>query len=243
MFCAWRKSPLAPCGCAYRLHGSTGELLNHFGCLGEGTLVLRQRGLSLAKLTCFGLSIASRASGWQVLHDRWSGLETDTRRLQGFYLLREPVDSRPVLGMAEPGRALHLSVRLENHAWDSPAIRDLIRRFHGIPLDCLESRQLGAGAWLDEWEGCPCPTSAGERLGQAREILKRCDHLEVAVASGGQRGVADFTPTFFDCSGTVLRIADRGLRHVVHADVDDPGFRLQQLDAAHLRLSNEAVAA
>lgn len=152
MFCSWRKSPSGPCSCAVLLRGPLPELLNHLCCLGESTLVLRQPGLSLAKCTRFGLSVATHESGWQVLQDHLSGLETDTGRLLSLYLLANAGDRKPLIGLAEPGRSPHATIRLDHHDWNSPVVANLIDHFEGVPLDCRESRRLGAGAWLDEWE-------------------------------------------------------------------------------------------
>ena len=66
-------------------------------------------------------------------------------------------------------------------------------------------------------------------LSRVREVcgqLHGCDDLEVEVSSHGHHGVARFRPSFMDVAGTVVRIADRARRHVVHADVSDPGFML-----------------
>jgi len=240
MFCSWRKSPLAACSCAYRLRGSIPELLNHLCCLGQTTLVLRQQGLSLAKATAFGLSVAYREEAWHVLHDRLSGLETDTRRALGVYLIADVNDRRPLLAMAEPGRPIHVSIRLDGHVWDSPVVKTLIDHFQGASLDCMESRRLGAGAWLDEWERPVNPACDSSLVDGACRILHECRELEVDVNSRGCRGSACFRPSFIDSSGTVLRITDREQRHVVHADVSDPGFHLSRTDRSGLRLSISA---
>lgn len=205
-------------------------------------MVLRQQGLSLAKTTAFGLCVASRASGWQVLRDHLSGLETDTGHPQNLYLLADAADRRPLIGMGEPGRPMHLTIRLDGHAWDSPVVRNLIDHFDGVSLDCLESRRLGAGAWLDEWE-----RSAGESAAEALvqdicRMLHGCRKLEVAVRNRGHRGTARFQPSFIDSSGTVLRVADRARHHVVHADVANPGFRLAMAEPSCLRMAVEDVA-
>ncbi|MCW1924202.1 hypothetical protein OKA05_16670 [Luteolibacter arcticus] len=240
MFCSWRRSPSAPCSCAFQLRGPLPELLNHLCCLGKTTLVLRQQGLSLAKSTTFGLSVATRESGWQVIGDHLSGLETDTGRLQNLYLLAGASDRRPLIGMAEPGRPLHLTIRLDGHAWDSPVVRNLIDHFEGVSLDCLESRRLGAGAWLDEWERPVNPACDAAVVRDACQILHECRDLEVDVRTPGSRGAARFEPSFVDSSGSVLRVADRTQRHVVHADVNDPGFHLSRTEHFGLRLQISA---
>ncbi|MCW1884396.1 hypothetical protein OKA04_06605 [Luteolibacter flavescens] len=238
MFCSWRKSPSAPCSCAFLLRGPLPELLNHLCCLGESTLVLRQQGLSLAKCTRFGLSVATRESGWQVLRDHLSGMETDTGRSFSLYLLANPDDRKPVIGIAETGRTLHASIRLDNHEWNSPVVANLVDHFEGVSLDCMESRRLGAGAWLDEWER-PVADESAVCMEQACQILHECRELEVSVSARGNQGSARFEPSFVDSCGAVLRIADRGRRHVVHADVQDPGFRLFRTDRYGLRLCVE----
>jgi hypothetical protein len=237
MFCSWRKSPDAACSCAYQLRGSLAELLNHLCCLGQTTLVLRQQGLSLAKVTAFGLSVAYREEAWHLLFDRLSGLETDTRQALGVYLIADAIDRRPLLAMAEPGRPIHVSIRLDGHVWNSPVVRTLIDHFRGASLDCIESRRLGAGAWLDEWERQVNPDCDASIIDGACRILQECSELEVDVNSGGCRGSACFKPSFIDSAGTVLRITDREQRHVVHADVSDPGFHLYRKDRSGFRLA------
>jgi hypothetical protein len=157
-------------------------------------MVLRQQGLSLAKATAFGLSVAYGEEAWHLLHDRLSGLETDTHRALGVYLIADACDRRPLLAMAEPGSPIHLSIRLEGHVWDSPVVRTLIDHFKGASLDCMESRRLGAGAWLDEWErpvssGCDASVVHG-----AYRMVQECRELEVDVRMRGCRGTACFEP-------------------------------------------------
>ena len=236
MFCSWRKSATAPCSCAYRLRGSLSELLNHLCCLGQSTMVLRQQGLSLAKATTFGLSVAYREEAWHVLHDRQSGLETDTQLALGVYLIADPCDRRPMLAMAAPGMPIHLSIHLDGHLWDSPVVKTLIDHFQGVSLDCMESRRLGAGAWLDEWERPVNPDCDTSIVRGACQILHECRELEVDVNSRGCRGTARFEPSFVDSASTVIRITDRERRHVVHADVNDPGFHLSRTKGSGLRL-------
>lgn len=236
MFCSWRKNPSAPCACARRLHGPTVELLNHLCCLGPTTVVLRQPGLSLAKSTVFGLWVSSEADAWRVLRDPVSGLQADTERPHEAYLITSHDDRRPQLVFAEPGKAVHFSVRLENHPWDSPAIRNMIGHFGGVPLDCRESRRLGAGAWLDEWESPAPGTPAGARIDEARRRIESCGRLTVTVATPAHTGVVRFRPAFIDVSGTVLRLADRPMRHIVHADAAAPGFRIGPGDSGEIRV-------
>ena len=49
-------------------------------------------------------------------------------------------------------------------------------------------------------------------------------------------GVIRFRPAFIDVSGTVLRLADRPMRHVVHADAAAPGFRIGPGDSGEIRV-------
>ncbi len=142
---------LAPCCCAYQLRCPVNELLNHLCYLGQGTLVMRQQGLSLAKTTPFGLAVAYQESGWDILRDQASGLETDASRPQNIYLMTDAADRRPLLAMGKQDQAIELSIRLDGYAWESPAVTGLLRRFDAVSLDCLQSRRLGAGVWLDEW--------------------------------------------------------------------------------------------
>lgn len=245
MFCSWRKSPSAPCSCAFQLRGPLPVLLNHLCCLGTTTLVVRQQGLSLAKSTAFGLSVATRETNWQVMVDHLSGLQTNKGTLQNLYLLADASDRRPLIGMAEPGRHLHVTIRLDGHEWGSRVVRHLIEHFEGVSLDCLESRRLGAGAWLDEWERPATAACDPAVTRDACQILHECRELEVDVRAPGSRGAALFKPSFVDSSGTVLRIADRARRHVVHADANEPGFRLSRTGDFGLRLqiSGELTAA
>ena len=121
--------------------------------------------------------------------------------------------------------------------WDSPVVKTLIDHFQGASLDCLESRRLGAGAWLDEWERPVNPECDSAMVNGACRILHECRELEVDVNSWGCRGTACFKPSFIDSAGTVLRITDREQRHVVHADVSDPGFHLSRTDRSSFRLA------
>jgi len=228
MFCSWRKSLVAPCNCAFRLHGAAKEWFNRLQGLGEGTLVLRQQGLSLAKKTPVGLCVAYGEGGWNLLRDRLSGLELDISRRLEFHLMVRGPDRKPLLGVNEPGKPIHLSFRLDGLVWESPIVRHLILEFGGGALDCEQSRLLGAGMWLDEWER-PAAAWDADHIGEVCRQLQTCRRLDVEVKACGQRNQTSFSPSFIDVSGGVLRIADRSLRHVVHADVADPACHLRRM--------------
>lgn len=240
MFCSWKTGPNAPCGCAFRLRSPIHELLNHLCCLGEGTLILRRPGLSLAKATPFGLHISERTSGWRMLKDAISGLETDIAPAQEAYLLREATDSCPLFAMGPVGKPIEFTVRLTGHTWQSPALQRMIQRFNGVSLDCLESRRLGAGAWLDEWER-PVPTPSAitnDLVLRSSDALHDCDSLEVEIRTTSHRNHVRFLPSFIDSEGTVLRIADKRRAHVVYADVSAPEFELTRRGPRGLRLTH-----
>ncbi|MBX3741276.1 MAG: hypothetical protein KF712_09820 [Akkermansiaceae bacterium] len=238
MFCSWKTSPAAPCSCAYRLHSPVDELLNHLCSLGKGTLILRRPGLSLAKATRFGLHIRSSSHDWSILHDAISGLETDLAPPQHAYLLREFPDQCPLFAMGPPGKPIEFTVRLDGHDWNSPAVRDMLARFGGVALDCLESHRLGAGAWLDEWEQCkqPSPCCPDSMVHETSGALQACRLLEVEIRTTTQRSEVCFSPSFVDVEGSVLRIADRSRSHIVYADVNAAEFRLAPAGAHCLRL-------
>lgn len=238
MFCSWKTRPDAPCACAYRLHGALDELLNHLCCLGRGTFILRRPGLSLAKSTTFGLHLRQRSCGWNILRDAISGLETDLSQPQQAYLLREFPDTCPIFAIGPAGSPVEFTVRLEGQAWGSSDVLRMISRFDGSVLDCVESHRLGAGAWLDEWErpssGIPCGS-----LQETCSALHDCRLLEVEVRTTSQRGETCFHPSFIDSEGSILRIADRSRTHVVYADVNAPGFHLEEAGKQALRLSHQ----
>lgn len=241
MFCFRKTSPAAPCSCAFHLRSPIPELLNHLPCLGNGTLILRRPGLSVAKSTPFGLHIRERATDWDILRDAISGLETNLRQDPQAYLLRQFPDDSPLFAMGLPGQPIEFTVRLTNHAWNSPAILEMIRRFNATPLDCIESRRLGAGAWLDEWEqpkGASSPSPSFLR--KASSALQHCRRLEVEIRTSSQRGTARFQPSFIDSAGPVVRIADKLRQHIVYADTSSPSFRLIHRGPDTLHLSHVA---
>ena len=242
MFCSWKTSPSAPCSCAYRLRSPLHELLNHLCYLGNGTLILRRPGLSLAKCTPFGLHISGRATGWNLLRDSLSGLETDISGEQHAYLLTDVTDHRPLFAMGPPGKPIELSIRLNNHTWQSPAIQQMIHRFDGVSLNCGESHCLGAGAWLDEWEqarrtAVPVTT---DFIHTTTAILHRCQALEVEVRTSTHRNSVRFHPSFIDSEGSVLRIADKSRDHIVYADVSAENFHLHVTTSRTLLLTHSA---
>ncbi len=238
MFCSWRKSPAGPCSCAFRLGGPAKELFNRLHGLGEGTLVMKEQGLSLAKKTAVGLCVAYGDRDWHLLRDRLSGLELDTSRELEFYLMVRGSDRKPLLGVSEPGKALHLSFQLDGLAWESLVVRRFIAEFDGVALDCEQSRQLGAGMWLDEWER-PAAAWKADHVDAVCRALRACRRLDVEVKARGQTNRTRFAPSFLDVSGGVLRIADRSLRHVVHADVADPAFRMHRIGGGQWCLRRE----
>jgi len=227
-----------PAGPAYRLQGSTSRLLNLLCQLGEGTLVLRQEGLSLAKTCTFGLCVADGQGGWHLLRDAISGLETDLQRVHHVYLLPDPDDGIPMLATASPGGEIDLSIRLEGHQWKSRIIRSIAEDFHGIPVEAREGRCLRAGAWLDDWNHTS-PATEGIRW-EILAALDACRCLEVEVRSGMHRATAAFRPAFMDSEGAVLRIADATRKNVVFADAGAPGFRWTSLAPGHLKIRAEA---
>jgi hypothetical protein len=226
-----------PAGPGYRLQGPTPRLLNLLCQLGEGTLVLRQEGLSLAKTCTFGLCVADGHGGWHLLRDAISGLETNLQHAHHVYLLPDPDDGVPVIATAIPGGEIDLSIRLDQHRWDSRIIRSIIEGFHGIPVEAREGRCLRAGAWLDDWSNTS-PASGGIRW-EILAALDGCRCLEVEVCSGLHRAVAAFRPAFMDSEGPVLRIADLARKNVVFADAGSPGFRWTSLATGHLKIRAE----
>lgn len=242
MSCSWKSSPSAPCSCAYRLQSPVNELLNHLCGLGKGTLILRRPGLSLAKATRFGLHVRNRSQNWEILHDAISGLETDLTPPQHSYLLREFPDQCPLFAMGPPGKPIEFTVRLDGHEWNSPMVRDMLARFDGTALNCVESHRLGAGAWLDEWEqrrqpALCCPDSV---IHETSAALHRCRLLEVEIRTSSHRSGVCFSPSFIDMEGSVLRIADRSRNHIVYADVGAEDFQLSRVGLNDLRLSHFA---
>jgi len=221
-------------GLAYRLQGPTPRLLNQLCHLGEGTMILRQSGLSLAVTTAFGLCVANESAGWHILRDAISGLESDLQSPHCVYLLADPDDGRPVFATGMPGTPLDLSIRLEGHSWESRIIRAMIDGFGGVPVDARERRGLGAGAWLDDWDKTS-PAANGIRW-EILAALKACRCLEVEVDGGIHRTFAAFRPAFLDSEGAVVRIADATRKHVVFADAGAPGFRWISLAPGHLRI-------
>ncbi|MES2997027.1 MAG: hypothetical protein V4733_09490 [Verrucomicrobiota bacterium] len=199
------------------------EVLNHLAVFRCVTLVLRQQGLTLAKSTSFGLSVAYGARDWKLLQDRASGLETDTSHRQDIHLLTDAGDPRPLLAFGRPGEPAELSIRLDGQTWSSPLVRDMIRRFNGSGLGCFESRTLGAGAWLDEWVKTPA-TPAREAGRDICRLLDRCRVVEVDVRTSIYRNVARFEPGFVDHDGVILRLADKSCRHVIYADTSASDF-------------------
>lgn len=236
------------CDLAYRLQGPTPRLLNQLCHLGEGTLVIRQLGLSLAKVTGFGLFVASERGGWNVLRDAISGLEADLGQAHHVHLLADPEDARPVFSINPPGNGIELSVRLDRHDWNSRPVREMAELFQGLPIDARDRLSLDAGAWLDEWERTS-PRDKGIDWNIAA-AMDGCRCLEVEVRTAMHRVKAAFRPAFVDSEGPVLRIADAMRKHVVFADTGAPGFRWSSLAPGHLKIQavleeqiEEAVAA
>ncbi|MBK1880834.1 hypothetical protein JIN85_00325 [Luteolibacter pohnpeiensis] len=237
MFCSWKSERGGGCNCAYRLRRPIGEILNHLCSIGPSTLILRSPGLTVAKATRFGLHIREKAGDWNVLHDAVSGLRTNLEVQQHAFIIREFSDQCPILAFAVDGRPADLSVRLVGHDWGSPAVRKMIADFDGVALDCAQSRQLGAGAWLDEWEQPKAKAPTVEnRLDEACEILHSCQLLAVEVKTPTMQCDACFSPSFIDHEGTVIRIADRKRNHIVYADVDAAGFRLDHIGSQTAQL-------
>src|SRR5690606_38615504 len=153
MICFWKKNAGAPCACAFVLRAAVVEVLNRLCELGSATMIMKQRGLSMVKTTRFGLCISDQEGGWSLLRDLASGLEADVSRPQSLYVFAEGAERRPVLAMGPPGRAVDFSIRLNEQEWGSRVMRGVLDCFQTTALDCIESRRLGAGNWLDDWGG------------------------------------------------------------------------------------------
>jgi hypothetical protein len=207
-------------------------LLNQLCHLGEGTMIIRQQGLSLAKITGFGPFVASERGGWKVLRDAISGLEVDLGQAHQVHLLADPDDARPVFSINPPGKGIELSVRLDRYDWQPRTVREMVGVFQGVPIDARDHLSLDTGAWLDEWE----KTSPGDKGidWNIAAALDGCRCLEVEVRTAMHRLKTAFRPVFLDSEGAVLRIADAGRKHVVFADTGAPDFRWASLAPGHL---------
>lgn len=211
-------------------------------------MVIRQQGLSLAKVTGFGLFVASERGGWNVLRDAISGLEADLGHAHQVHLLADPDDARAVFSISPPGDGIELSVRLDRHDWKSRSLREMVDLFQGLPINARDRLSLDVGAWLDEWERTsPRDKKIDWNIAAA---LDECRCLEVEVRTGMHRVRAAFRPAFLDSEGPVLRIADAMRTHVVFADTGAPGFRWSNQAPGHLKIQSvvaerveEAVAA
>jgi hypothetical protein len=220
MTCLWKK--FESCSCAFRLHAAAEEVLDHLAVFRSGTVILRQPGLSVSHMAAFG-SGRIRDGIWQ---DTRSQLQSIIGARRIFHLLTDTCDARPLLVSGEPGKQIDLSIRLDGCTWQSGPLRRMIHLFHGRPVTCEESRCLGAGAWLDDWE--PDHSHGGDPIlaRAARRELESCRWIEVIVRSSAHRKVVRFQPDFIDLDGSVLRVADRHCRHVIFADAESPSFRL-----------------
>lgn len=196
-------------------------------------MILREQGLSLAKETSFGLFTSGASERWNLLQDRLSQLESDLTAPQHFHLLEDPEDCCPLLTASVPGESINLTIRLEDHRWDSREIRGLLND-HAVPVDTSDHWARSAGAWLDDWMQPPPPADAGTLCREVRRCLERCSLLEVCVNAGAHHANTRFRPAFYDTEGTVFRIADAGRHNVVYADIADAAFRMEVLSPSHL---------
>jgi hypothetical protein len=243
MFCLWKTHHNSPCACAFKLHAGAPEILPQLARFGTGTLVLRQCGLSLSSQADLrSLVRFPRRAGepvrWPVEH-----LEMDDGGTREFYLFIGSGDPRPQLASAKRGGKIDFSIHLHHHVWDSPEVRGLIETCGGAGVSCELARELGAGAWLDEWPD----SGAGHRDDtlslHARRQIESSSLLEVRIQAEGIRGDACFEPSFIDVDGSILRIADKRCRHVVFADADSPGFRLVRRNGNTVSISQLPSAA
>lgn len=191
-------------------------------------MVLRQDGLSLARVTDFGLFVCQRGQECPLFGDAQSGLETDLSQNPRIYLLPEPSQGSPVLAVSPNAGKINLSIRLESLNWSAPVIQQLISRFEGIPVDQAEVWRSGADAWLDDWQELSSVRTSRDRKTALLEALDRKPMIEVHVESDGHRAKAAFRPTFVDFAESTVRIADAKRHNVVFADTDAPGFEFHQ---------------
>lgn len=239
MICLWKNSGSDSCSCAYRLQGTAEDILDHLAVFRSGTIILRQQGLSVSHIASFG-SGRVRDGVW---HDERSHLQSlvGTRRI--FHLITDAADPRPMLTSSEPGSPADLSIRLDGCSWQAHAVRRMIHRFDGKPVGCEQSRLLGAGAWLDEWEPEHCSSSEHILAHVAHRELESCPWLEVVVRTPTHRSSVRFRPVFIDIDGSVLRVADRHCRHVMFADAESPAFRLVRSPDRGVYIHRELPAA
>ncbi|WP_265594795.1 hypothetical protein [Haloferula sp. BvORR071] len=225
-------------GVAHRLQGPLAQVLNHLCLLGEGTLILREEGLSLAKVTSFGLCVTDGRQGWHLLRDAISGLETDLCSARNAYLLPDPDDGVPVFATAGISGEVDLSLRFESLNWRSRPILGLLDQCQAIPIDPREGRCLGAGAWLDDWKTSSTLTQTTDW--NLLSALDACRCLELEIHSGLHRCAVAFRPAFLDTDGSVIRIADASRKHVVFADAGSAELHFQSLAPGHLKICRES---
>lgn len=226
MFCLWKTHSNGPCACAFKLRAGALEVIPRLARFGVGTLILRQCGLSLTSQADLRSLVrfpqhGGKPPGWPVEH-----LELNDDDSREFYLFIAAGDPRPQLASARPGGKIDFSIHLHHHVWGSPEVRGLIEDCGGAGVSCELARELGAGAWLDEWPDAGAGHRDDTLSHCARKQIETCSLLEVRMHAPGFRGDACFEPSFIDVDGSILRIADKRCRHVVYADANSPGFHL-----------------
>lgn len=214
--------------CGFLFRRQAYFLLNQLCHMGTSRMILRQDGLSLARVTNFGLFVADSCKECPLFGDCQSGLETDLTHNPRIYLLPEPSAGSPVLAVSPAEGKINLSIRLESLRWTAPVIQNLIGRFGGIPVDQAEIWRTGADAWLDDWQQTTPPSTKHDRRTELIAALDPRPMIEVEVHADGHRAKALFRPSFVDFSNSTVRIADARRHHVVFADVDAAGFEFHQ---------------
>lgn len=202
---------------AYRLLKSPQVILNRLPEAGTTTMVLRQRGMSLAVRCEFGMSVAYHAENWQTLLDRVSGLRTNDDDEHEYFLA--PLKSRNGVSLASApsGGTIDFSVDIGGLVRDRGAMMKLADALDGVKMHIRHLNRLRPAAWLDEWD----VSRGGRELAASSrlaEAIRRAGSIRVRVDNGCHRLQRIIEADFVDHDGWTVKVASRGCRAVVYVD-------------------------
>ena len=214
---------------AARLHAERAAFLNQLLHLDQTHLIVRTNGLSIAKWTEFGVFFSCRLSTDTIwLNDPVSGVAIDPSQIRAFYAARlgpdEPISFE--IEFLTGGIALSIQTDAVHSSLD--AASRIVNAFGIEPVAHQSLRQLGAGAWLDDWRLGDAGWANVKQRSLLTGAVAGCCPVSIQLSSPGLIAEAKLCPSFLDFDGPVARFADPTCETVCLTDLASPCVRVEE---------------
>ena len=192
-----------------RLRNCHEALFNQFLHFDPMHLVVRSRGLSFVRETCFGVFTNERVRSSRMIRDTHSGLVLCLERLESVYLFSLGSRRSPVFEFDFTGYGFGISIQPRETQRNLEILERIASAFGDtvVPAESLVAR--GAGSWLDEWGHIE---PGGRQSSTTTKVSGSAGGGKISariVTSGFEAEIA-MNPAFQDRDGNKRRIAAVG---------------------------------